>query len=416
MFRGTLWRDADFLKLWIGQTVSVTGSAITSLALPTAAILALHAGPLQVGLLVAFQRVPFLVLTLFVGAWLDRVRRKPVMIASDVARALVLAAVPLAAFASVLSMPVLYAAALLLGIFTVFFDIGVLAFLPAMIGREQLTAGYQRLDSSFSIAGLVGPGLGGILIQAITAPIALLANSATYLASAACLALIRRPEPAPGPTASSGSPSRLIDDVGEGLRWVFHHAVLRSELIGITLGVFASVMSQPLVLVFAYRTLHFTPSLMGGILAIEGIVGLLGLWAAVRVVRRLTVGRMMWMTQVAVGGSILLIPAAQLGLAVIVMLVAHVVGGFASTIQDMSQVTLRQSLTPDRLQGRMNAVFRLFYWGSMPLASLLGGFLGDRIGIGPALLCAGTVSLLASLVIAFSALGRLPQRSLAEVA
>lgn len=415
MFRGALWRDRDFLRLWLGQTVSVTGSAITTLALPTAAIFALHAGPLQVGLLVAFQRLPFLVLTLVAGAWLDRVHRRPVMIASDVARAFVLAGIPVAAFASVLSMPVLYAAALLLGIFTVFFDIGVLAFLPGMIGRDHLTEGYQKLDTSFSIAGLVGPGLGGVLIQAITAPIALLANSATYLASAVLLATIRRREPALRAHVDGATGSKLVDDVVEGVRFVFGHVVLRSEIVGITSGVFATMMAQPVVLVFAYRDLHFSPSLMGGILALEGVVGLLGLWASVRVVRWLTVGRVMWVTQIAAGVCFLLMPLAQLGAAVLVMIVALCLGGFAATIQDMSQVTLRQSLTPDRLQGRMNAVFRLFYWGCMPVASLLGGWLGDRVGPGGALACAGLVSLGAAFVIGFSALGRLPQRSLAEV-
>lgn len=415
MFRGALWRDRDFLRLWLGQTISVTGSAITTLALPTAAILALHAGPLQVGLLVAFQRVPFLLLTLLAGAWLDRVRRRPVMIASDIARAFVLGAIPIAAFASLLSMPLLYASAVLLGVFTVFFDIGVLAFLPAMIGRDHLTEGYQKLDTSFSVASLVGPGLGGVLIQAITAPIALVANSATYFASAVLLLLIRRPEPAPRRPAGGAQASKLRDEVVEGLRFVFGHVVLRSELIGITSGVFATVMAQPVVLVFAYRDLRFSPSLMGGILALEGFVGLLGLWAAVGVVRWLRVGRMMWMTQVAAGACFLLMPLAQLGASVLVMVVALCLGGFASTIQDMSQVTLRQSLTPDRLQGRMNAVFRLFYWGCMPLASLLGGFLGDRIGPGGALIGAGVASLGAALVIGLSALGRLPQRSLGDV-
>lgn len=416
MFRGSLWRDGDFLKLWAGQTVSVTGSAVTTLALPTAAILVLHASPLELGLLTALQRLPFLVLTLIAGAWLDRVRRRPVMIVSDAARAVVLLAVPVAALDSLLSMPVLYGAAFLLGTFTVFFDIGVLAFLPGLIGRGQLTQGYQKLDTSFSIANLVGPGLGGVLIQAVTAPIALLANSATYVVSAAMLLLIRRPEPQLTSADAGAVKSRLLDEAFEGVRWVFRHAVLRSELIGITSGIFGVIMAQPLVLIFAYRRLHFTPSLMGAIFTLEGMVGLLGLWASVTVVRRLTLGRMMWLTQLVIATSILLMPLAQLGLAVVVMAASAVIGGFASTIQDMNQVTLRQSLTPDRMQGRMNAVFRLFYWGTMPLASLLGGFLGDRLGTGPALVVAGLVSLAAALLIAFSALGRLPQRSVAELA
>jgi len=416
VFGGTLWRDRDFLRLWIGQTASSVGSAITSLALPTAAILVLHAGPLEVGLLAAFQRLPFLFLTLFAGAWLDRVRRRPVMIAADVARGLVLAAIPLAAFLGLLSMVELYVVAVVLGVFTVFFDIGVLSFLPGLIGREQLTEGYMKLDTSFSIANLVGPGLGGVLIQLISAPIALIGNAATYLISAVMLIFIRRPEPELGRSAP-GAPaaSRIRDEIAEGLRWVFGHPVLRSELLGITSAIFGLVMVQPLVLVFAYRSLHFSPSLLGAIFTLEGVAGLVGLWASARVVRLLGVGPTMWLTQVVVALGTLLMPVAQFGQPIVVMGGSLLVIGVAASIQDVNQVTLRQSLTPDRLQGRMNAIYRLFYWGSMPVASFLGGFLGDRLGASTAIEIGGLIALGAAVVIALSALGRLPQRSIAAV-
>ena len=415
MFGGTLWRDWDFIRLWIGQTASSVGAAITSLALPTAAILVLHAGPLEVGLLAAFQRLPFLFLTLFAGAWLDRVRRRPVMIACDIARGLVLAAIPIAAFWSFLSMAELYVVALVLGVFTVFFDIGVLSFLPGLIGRQQLTEGYMKLDTSFSIANLVGPGLGGVLIQAVSAPVALITNSATYLLSAAMLVFIRRPEPALGRADANAPVSRIRDEIAEGLRWVFGHAVLRSELLGITAAIFGLVMIQPVVLVFAYRDLRFSPVTMGAILTVEGVSGLVGLWASARVVRLLSLGRTMWLTQVGVGLGTLLLPLAQLGQPVLVMASSLVVIGIFASIQDVNQVTLRQTLTPDRLQGRMNAIYRLFYWGSMPVANLLGGFLGDRLGASAAITIGGLIALAAALAIAVSALGRLPQRSIAEV-
>ncbi len=376
----------------------------------------LHAGPLEVGLLAAFQRLPFLFLTLFAGAWLDRVRRRPVMIAADLARGLVLAAIPLAAFLGLLSMIELYVVAVVLGVFTVFFDIGVLSFLPGLIGREQLTEGYMKLDTSFSIANLIGPGLGGVLIQLISAPIALIGNAATYLISAVMLIFIRRPEPELGRSAP-GAPavSRIRDEIAEGLRWVFGHPVLRSELLGITSAIFGLVMVQPLVLVFAYRSLHFSPSLLGAIFTLEGVAGLAGLWASARVVRLLAVGRTMWLTQIVVALGTLLIPVAQFGQPVVVMGGALLVIGVAASIQDVNQVTLRQSLTPDRLQGRMNAIYRLFYWGSMPVASFLGGFLGDRLGASTAIEIGGLIALGAAIVIALSALGRLPQRSIAAV-
>lgn len=414
MLRGGLWRDWDFVRLWVGQTVAIVGSAVTLLALPTAAILNLHAGPLQVGLLAACQRLPFLFLTLFAGALLDRTRRRPVMIACDIARALVLLAIPVTAATSALSMPLLYIAALLLGIFTVFFDIGVLAFLPGLIGRERLSEGYTKLDSSMAIANLVGPGLGGLLIQALGAPLAFLANAASYLVSAGTLLLIRRPEPDLTNPDGAARP-RIREDVAEGLRWVFGHALLRSELLSITSGIFGLVMVQPLILIFAYDTLHFSPGLMGAIFAVEGTSGLLGLWAASAVTRFLGVGRTMWMTQLVSGLALLFLPAAKLGLPVLILTGSLVVSGFAVTIQDLNQVTLRQTLTPDRFQGRMNATFRLFYWGTMPIATLIGGVLGDRLGAGPAITIGGVFCLIATLAIGLTALGKLPQKSVASV-
>jgi MFS family permease len=415
VFKGALWRDREFVKLWIGQTVSASGSAITSLALPTAAILALHAGPLQVGLLAAFQRVPFVFLTLFAGVWLDRVRRRPVMIATDIARAVILAAVPLAAFASALSMADLYVAALLLGVCTVFFDVGVLAFLPGLIGRDQLPEGYTKLDTSFSISALVGPGLGGLLIQALTAPIALLANSVTYLVSAVMLLLIRRPEPTLEVFSEGSALGRIRDEIVEGLRWVFGHAILRSIVIGLTFAWFGFAMVQPLILVFAYRSLHFSPSLMGAILTLEGVSGIVGLWTCAMVVRRLGLGRTMWVTQLVMAAALLAIPLARFGQPVVVMGAALVTFGAAVTIQDLNQVTLRQFLTPDRLQGRMNSIFRLFYWGSTPVASFLGGVLGERLGPSTTITIGGGLCLIAVLGISLSAMGRLPQKSIAAV-
>lgn len=415
MFSGSLWHDREFIKLWIGQTVSASGSAITSLALPTAAILALHAGPLQVGLLAALQRVPFVFLTLFAGVWLDRVRRRPVMIASDIGRAVILAAIPGAAFASVLSMGALYIAAILLGVCTVFFDVGVLAFLPGLIGRDELPEGYTKLDTSFSISALVGPGLGGVLIQALTAPIALLANSASYLISAVMLVLIRRPEPNLEYSSEGSAIERIRGEIAEGLRWVFGHAILRSIVIGLTFAWFGFAMVQPLILVFAYRSLHFTPFLMGAIFTVEGLSGLVGLWTSAMVVRRLGLGRTMWVTQLVMAAALFAIPLAKFGAPVVVMAAGLATFGVAVTIQDLNQVTLRQFLTPDRLQGRMNSIFRLFYWGSTPVASLLGGVLGDRLGPSTTITLGAGLSLIAVVGISLSALGRLPQKSVAAV-
>jgi predicted MFS family arabinose efflux permease len=174
-------------------------------------------------------------------------------------------------------------------------------------------------------------------------------------------------------------------------------------------------MVQPLILVFAYRSLHFTPSLMGAILTVEGVSSLVGLWLSAMVVRRLGLGRTMWMTQLVMAAALFAIPLARFGQPVVVMAAALVAFGVAVTIQDLNQVTLRQFLTPDRLQGRMNSIFRLFYWGSTPVASFVGGVLGDRLGASTTITIGGGLCLVAVLGISLSAMGRLPQKSVAAV-
>jgi predicted MFS family arabinose efflux permease len=154
---------------------------------------------------------------------------------------------------------------------------------------------------------------------------------------------------------------------------------------------------------------------MGTILAAEGLSSLIGLWSSAAVVRRLGLGRTMWVTQVVTALALLAVPLAQLGLPIFVMAATSIVTGFSASIQDLNQITLRQVLTPDRLQGRMNATFRLFFWGSWPVASFVGGLLGDRLGPGTAIAIGGFIALGAAVVIAFSALGRLPQKSVASV-
>jgi predicted MFS family arabinose efflux permease len=254
-----------------------------------------------------------------------------------------------------------------------------------------------------------------LLIQAFTAPIALLANSGTYLISALMLMLIRRPEPTLEILSKGPAIGRIRDEIVEGLRWVFGHAILRSIVLGFTFAWFGIGMVQPMILVFAYRNLHFAPFLMGAILTVEGVSGLVGLWTSASVVRRLGLGRTMWVTQVVVAAALFAIPLARFGQPVVVMCVALVTFGVVMTIQDLNQVTLRQFLTPDRLQGRMNSIFRLFYWGSTPVASFLGGFLGDRLGPSTTIAIGAGLCLIAVPVIGLSAMGRLPQKSVAAV-
>jgi predicted MFS family arabinose efflux permease len=379
------------------------GSAVTILALPTAAILLLHAHALEVGLLAGLQRLPFLFLSLHAGAWLDRVQRRPVMIACDLARAAVLASVPIAAGLHHLVLGQLYLVALLLGVFTVFFDVGYLSLLPSLLSRRELMSGNQLMQAAHATSDLAGPGLGGLLIQVFGAASAITVDAASYLVSAAMLFWIRTGDAKP----AAREPTPMLTEIAEGLRWVFTHPLLRSQLLGLTLGGFGLFMAIPQLLVYAYGSLRLGPGVVGAVFVLEGGAGLLGLWASPRVTAGLGLGRTMWVTQVGMGVAFMAIPLASLGAPAVVLGATMLLTGFSALIQDVNQVTLRQSLTPDRLQGRMNAVFRLFFWGSWPLASFSGGFLASAIGAAPAILAGGALTVAAALVIALSPIGRI---------
>jgi MFS family permease len=406
-----LSRNSDFLKLWTAQSVSVLGSAITNLALPTAAILQLHANAFEVGILAGLQRLPFLFFSLHAGAWLDRVNRRPVMIACDVGRALVLASIPAAGVIGVLGLGQLYLAAFLVGVFTVFFDVAYLAFLPAIVPRQQLMAGNQRVQMTLSIANLAGPGLAGILIQLVGAARAITANSLSFLVSALVIGLVRA-EPVIEPRTS---PSRMRDEIAEGVRWVFRHPLLRIQLVGLTVGGFGLLMTIPVILVYVYGTLHLTPGVTGAVFVLEGLASLVGFWLAPRVVRRLRLGNTMWASQVGMGLGIALVPLASFGQPVLLLALFLMLTGVSDSIQDLNQVTIRQSVTPDHLQGRMNATFRLFFWGSWSVASFVGGALASWIGAAPTIVIGGGMSVAAAALIALSPLGRLRERATSEL-
>src|SRR5438105_11611746 len=192
---GGLWRHPEFVKLWTGQTISRFGSEISQLAIPLAAALVLDASPAQMGLLSAFEFAPFLLLSLFAGVWVDRVRRRPVLIVADIGRAVILGSIPVAAVLGVLRIEQLYVVGLLTGVLTVFFDVAYQAYLPVLVSREHLVEGNSKLEVSRSVAQILGPGVAGALVQIITAPFAVAIDAASFIASALCLLPIRSPEP-----------------------------------------------------------------------------------------------------------------------------------------------------------------------------------------------------------------------------
>jgi MFS family permease len=399
-----LWRHPDFLKLWSGQTISVIGGAITGLALPTLAILQFHVSAFVVGLLLATQRLPFLVLTLFIGVLADRVRRRPLMILADAGRAIALASIPVAFALNALTLAQVFVVALAMGIGEVVFDVAYLAYVPSLVGPADIMEGNNKLTSSFSIAQLAGPGLGGVLIQLIGAAQAMGANAISFLVSVGTLAWIRQPEPAPRPTGEHRS---VLAELAEGIRLVFGNTLLRSQLAFMTSLSVAEQLALPIYLIYFYRQLHLTPAEAGIIFAGFGIGALAGSFLTAPAASALGLGRAM---AVGVGGTTLLmlsLPLARVLPPVPWLLFTFTVSAIGLTVMDIQQVSLRQILTPAHLQGRMNATFRTVFWGVWPLANFAGGFLADRIGTIPTFLIAAAVGIIPVTIIVSGPIGRL---------
>ncbi len=284
----SLWRHRDFLKLWTGQTVSLLGSQVTLLALPLAAILLFHASPFQVGALFSIQFLPFLLLGLPVGAWVDRLRRKPILIAADIGRFIAIGSIPVAHMLGALHLAQLYVVALVQGAGTVFFDVAYGAYLPALVQRDRLVEGNAKLELSRSGAQLAGPGLGGILVQAFSAAGAMAADALSYLVSVVSLLAIRTPEPAPPPADEDSK--RLGGQVMDGLRYVRSQRLIRPLLACTAILNFFGIMLEAVLLVFAVRRLGLTAGEIGLIFTLGTVGFVAGAVVAERVGRLLGPG------------------------------------------------------------------------------------------------------------------------------
>ena len=395
-----LWRHRDFLKLWSGQTVSILGSSISGLALPTTAILVLHATAFEVGLLIALARLPFPVLALVAGAWVDRIRRRPPMIAADLARAAALGSIPVAALFGVLSLYQLYAVALVTGIFTVLFDVSYLAYVPGLVGRDSVLEGNTQLQFSNSVTNLVGPGLAGLLIQLLGAARAIAFDASSFVVSALTLLWIRQPETSLQASGGSG-----LQDIGEGLGFVFGEPVLRSLILILGVAIFGFHAFETVEYPFLYQQLQLSPGIVGLILSIGGVGALAGVFVTSRVISAIGVGRAIGSAGMVQGVLVVGFALATILPPVPTLLVLVFGAGFLDPIHNVTQQSLRQNLTPDRLQGRMNATFRTVYWGAWPLGNLVGGLLASRIGLVDTIVVAGAWGALAHLFVFVTPLG-----------
>lgn len=401
----SLWRSPDFLKLWFGQTVSVLGSHITGGGLPLLAVINLGASPFQMGLLQAIGSAPVLVFSLVAGVWVDRARRRPLMIAADLGRALLLLSIPLAALLGHLNIWLIYLILALTGSLTVLFNTAYRSYLPSLVGQENIVEGNSKLSLSESAAEIAGPGLTGLLVQTITAPFAILLDAFSFLVSVFSLGFIRKPEP---PLVQVETQQSMLQEAREGIQTVFRQPILRALTVADATNSFFGNFIGVLYALYSIRILQITPAAMGLTIGIGGISSLIGALLAARALRRLRLGHILlgaiW---IDVLFSFMIPLAASfppLGLA---LLIASQTGDIFGTIAFITALSLRQSITPGRLLGRVNASMELLVAGIGPLGALVGGLLGSVLGIQTTLFIAVFGRLLSGLWIAFSPIRKL---------
>jgi len=391
-----LWRHPDFLKLWAGESVSVFGSQVTVLAVPTVAILILHAGPFQVGILSALEFLAFPTLGLVAGVYADRLRRRPIMIVCDIGRGLALGSIPVAFLLNLLTLEQLYFVALLTGVFTVFFDVSYQSYLPALVDRPNLLEGNTKLEITRSTAQVAGPAVAGFLIQWIGGAKAVAVDALSFFLSAIALASIKKPEPEPQPSTASGT-SGFIPEMREGIDVVFRNPILwRIAACTATTNLGSNMVFGAVFLVFAYRQLHLSAGIVGVVFALGSVGALAGAFLAGWVARKIGIGPTLGVTIIVGGLALLATPLALVGAPAVILATTGFIEGLTIPVYNISQVSLRQAITPDRVQGRMNATMRTIVWGTIPLGAFIGGILGTSIGLVQTIVLGGILSTLAA--------------------
>lgn len=383
----SLWRQGNFMKLWIGETISLAGSAVTSLALPLTAILLLRASPFQLGLLLALNSGAAAAFGLFAGAWSDRARRRPLMIVADVGRALLMGAIPLAALLGVLRIEELYLITVCVGALNSLFAAAYQGFLPMLVRREQLVPANSRFEGSRVLAQVLGPGISGALIQLFTAPFAIVVDALSFLASGLCVWLIRDPQPR---ERAGMRQAHLWREIGEGLRFVWTQPLIRPLLVTAVIFNLAAPILNAQVTLFATRELGISPLLLGLGFVVAGACGVLASIITGAVSARLGVGRTMTVATGLIFAGWLLVPFVHGATLVAMTLFAFgaSVGTMGDVLFNINSASLRQAVVPDRLQGRVSASMRVLILGVQPLGALVGGALGEQIGLRPTLVIA----------------------------
>lgn len=389
-FRG-LWRSPDFRRLWLSLTVTSFGAQITNLALPLTAALLLHATPLQMGILVALETLPFALVSLHAGVVLDRVRKLPVVVASDLSRSAALAMIPLCAWRGVLSVEVLYAVGFFCGVQNVIGGAAYQVLIAQMAGRTRLVEANAKITLGETSSALVGPGIAGLLIQALTAPFAIALDALGFFASALMLRSLRVRNDVPAPVRRQS----MGVEIREGLALVWNNATLRSLALLAAGWQILHQMQMAVLILFATRVLGLSAGAIGLAYMAGGLGCVIAASAAERVSRRFGVGPVivhgLFLTALGWQGFGLI--AGSPAVATMALGACMLLFDFGAVIYAINYLSLRQALTPNHLLGRMTATMRFLTVAAAPLGSLAGGALATAIGLRPTLWVIGGLGL-----------------------
>jgi MFS family permease len=401
-----LWRHPDFLKLWAGQTVSAFGSVVGGTALQFAAILSLHASPVDMALLGAANLAPAILTGLVAGAWIDRLRRRPLMIAADLGRAALLGTIPLAAVLGIFRIQQLFVVAFLTGLLALVFDVSYQSYLPTLVSRESLVEGNSKVSATGSISEVSGFGLAGWLVQLFSAPITILIDAASFVVSALSIWAIGATEPRPVPL---GERQSLRVEISEGVRIVLGHPILRALAVSSAIQKVSHGMIGPLYLLYVNQELGFEPGVMGTIFGIGGITSLLGATFAARLTRRFGFGPVMIYTLIVASLSVMVVGLAH-GVtlfSVVLLVVGQLFPDPAWTIYEINNVSIRQTVTSNRFLGRVNASTQFANLGMALVGTFFGGLVGQLIGVRITLVLGAGIVLVAAIWLAFTPVRKL---------
>lgn len=373
-----------FARFWLAQTTSGLGSAVSSIALPLVAVTTLEAGAREMGYIAAIRNLPVLTFGLFMGVWVDRMKRLRLFTLSTVAQGLILLAIPIGAVTGQLRIEWLYAVTLVAGFLSSLSILASTSFVPSIVEKDQLVLGNSRLQVAGQVVAVGGQGLGGILVEILTAPFALIVDAVSYLISAVLVTTIKVEDN----NSATKEGASIWREIGEGIRTVFQHPLLRTLVIGTMLGSFAASIQSTLLILYATRELGLDPVWIGGTLASSSLAGLLGALVARSLSDRFGPGRALAGAMGIEGLGIVLLPfmSVSWGTFLIPGLVLSqglIVLGWS--IYSVIQISIRQAITPDHLLGRVHATRRVIVFGVIPIGALLAGYVGETYGLRMAL-------------------------------